>query len=195
MPYQNISAGSFAHSVEELRLAYPGVCIPEGVSYQEFQWYRPAIPPVGHALQHAAELPPVGGIQQWRLSELDTPELCSWLKRELAREYESRMEVIAADYPPSERESWPVQIEEAAAIMEDASAITPWIDAASAARGIGRVELAARILGKDRAYRVISGTLSGARQKIEDAIDVAATDVPALLSIDITSGWPSSGPV
>lgn len=108
----------------------------------------------------------------------------------LAAEYESRMFIIAADYPPSERESWPVQTSEARALLADVGANTPWIDAASSARGITRLELATRIVSKDNAFRIVSGTLTGLRQAIEDQITAAGTDPQALAAIDVTAGWP-----
>lgn len=112
------------------------------------------------------------------------------LRTALTAEYERRMQAIAAGYPPSERESWPVQTSEAYALVADQQASTPWIDAASAARGLGRLELAQRIVAKDAQYRVYSGTLSGVRQRIEDQIDAAGDDQAALQVIDVTAGWP-----
>lgn len=112
------------------------------------------------------------------------------LRAALTTEYERRMQSIAAGYPPSERESWPVQTSEAYALLADTNASTPWIDAAAAARGLGRVELAQRIVAKDAQYRVFSGTLSGVRQRIEDQIDAAGDDQAALKAIDVTQGWP-----
>ena len=115
------------------------------------------------------------------------------LRTALAEEYERRMQIIASGYPPSERESWPVQTAEARALLADPGAATPWIDAAAAARSIDRLELAARIVAKDEAYRVIHGALTGARQRIEDAIDTAGDDAEALAAIDVTAGWPGGG--
>ena len=114
------------------------------------------------------------------------------LRAALTAEYERRMQAIAAGYPPSERESWPVQTSEANALLADPEASTPWIDAAATARNIDRIELANRIVAKDGMYRVISGTLSGVRQRIEDAIDAAAGDAQALQAIDVTAGWPEA---
>ncbi len=108
----------------------------------------------------------------------------------LMAQYENRMHVIAADYPPSERESWPVQTSEARALLDNTAANTPWIDAAAAARGMTRVELATRIAAKDGAYRTISGALTGVRQAIEDQITAAGNDPEALAAIDVTVGWP-----
>ena len=112
------------------------------------------------------------------------------LRQALNAEYERRMQAIAAGYPPSERESWPAQTQEAKALLADANASTPWIDAAATARAIDRIELAQRIVAKDAMYRVFSGTLSGVRQRIEDQIDAAGDDQAALQVIDVTAGWP-----
>jgi hypothetical protein len=120
----------------------------------------------------------------------DPAALRAALSAQLAGEYERRMQIIAAGYPPSERESWPVQTGEAHALLADPVAATPWIDAAAAARGLDRVELAQRIVAKDDAYRVIHGTLTGARQALEDVIGAAGDDVQALQAIDVTTGWP-----
>ena len=112
------------------------------------------------------------------------------LRTALTAEYERRMQAIAAGYPPSERESWPVQTSEAYTLLVDATALTPWIEAAATARGVDRLELAQRIVAKDAMYRVFSGTLSGVRQRIEDQIDAAGDDQAALQVIDVTAGWP-----
>lgn len=111
------------------------------------------------------------------------------IRTALTTEYERRMQAIAAGYPPSERESWPVQTEEAKALLADPTAPTPWIDAAATARGLDRLELAHRIAAKNAQYRAVSGTLSGIRQRIEDQIDAAGDDQAALKAIDVTQGW------
>ena len=122
-----------------------------------------------------------------------SPQLTSdQLRTALTAEYERRMQAIAAGYPPSERESWPVQTQEAKALLADAQASTPWIDAAATARATDRIELAQRIVAKDAMYRVFSGTLSGVRQRIEDQIDAAGDDQAALQVIDVTAGWPEA---
>ena len=113
------------------------------------------------------------------------------LRTALTAEYERRMQAIAANYPPSERESWQVQTEEAKTLLADPAAPTPWVDAAASARGLGRVELAQRIVTKDAQYRIISGTLSGVRQRIEDQIDEAGEDQEALRLINVNQGWPT----
>ena len=127
------------------------------------------------------------------LPKPDQPLIASdQLRTALTAEYERRMQAIAAGYPPSERESWPVQTSEAYTLLADATASTPWIDAAASARGLDRLELAQRIAAKDAQYRVVSGTLSGVRQRIEDQIDTAGDDPAALQAIDVTAGWPEA---
>lgn len=126
------------------------------------------------------------------LLPIPTPHISAgMLRQELANAYESRMAVIASGYPPSERESWPVQTEEAKALLADPAAPTPWIDAAAAARGLDRLELAQRIAAKNAQYRAVSGTLSGIRQRIEDQIDAAGSDAEALKLINVNEGWPT----
>lgn len=105
-------------------------------------------------------------------------ELAAAAMAQVNAEYTLRMGAIADGYPLHERESWPVQLQEARAVMDyvDADAPvpealkTPWIDQCAAQRGLAREELAARIVAKDAGYRQISGFLSGVRQKHEDEI-------------------------
>lgn len=118
-------------------------------------------------------------------------EIAVGLRVALAAEYRRRIQVIASGYPLSERESWPVQTEEAMALEANPAAATPWIDAAALARGLDRAVLAKRILAKDAKYRQIHGELTGTRQRIEDQIDAHAEDAEELSKIDVTAGWPS----
>lgn len=121
---------------------------------------------------------------------LPADELQAKLHSDLAAEYERRMQVLSAPYPQSERESWPVQTQEAKALMENPESPSPWIDMAAAARGLEPTELAARIVAKDEMYRLYHGALTGVRQAIEDKIDQAGDDSDALMSINIYEGWP-----
>ena len=86
-------------------------------------------------------------------------------------EYTNRMAALAHGYPLLERESWPVQLQEARDAMAfGADAVTPWLEQCAALRGLTREELATRIVAKDRAYRQLAGFLSGVRQKHADEI-------------------------
>lgn len=191
MPYRNTKTGTFGHTVEEVRAANPRTSVPDGKPCGDFAWYESTEPPAGHPLQQPVEQKPVNGSQRWALSELQPSTLAPWLRTQLVWEYEQRMRVIASGYPPSERESWPVQTAEARALLADPKAATPWTDAAATARSLDRTELAARIVSKDAAYRSIHGALTGIRQRIEDDIGAAGDDLAALLAIDVTKGWPA----
>ncbi|MEG0148806.1 MAG: hypothetical protein RR701_05435 [Comamonas sp.] len=111
------------------------------------------------------------------------------LQRLVNEQYAQRMNAVALPYPQYERESWPIQLQEAQALVADPAAATPWIDACAAQRGLECSELAQRILVKDSAYRVISGQLTGARQAHLDAID-ELLGLEALQIYDVTQGWP-----
>ena len=113
------------------------------------------------------------------------------LHRLVNEQYAKRMNAVALPYPQYERESWPIQLQDAQALAADPAAATPWIDACAAQRGLERGELAQRILAKDAAYRFISGQLTGARQAHEDVIN-ALQDLEALRSYDETQGWPQA---
>lgn len=106
----------------------------------------------------------------------------------LVTEYEARVQALASGYSQYERESWPVQTSEATAYTADPQVATPWLDAASAARGIEKAELAARVLAMDMAYRQIHGALTGHRQKLWDRIAAAQT-AEDIAAIDVTAGW------
>ena len=113
------------------------------------------------------------------------------LHRLVNEQYAQRMNAVALPYPQYERESWPMQLQEAQSLAADPAAATPWIDACAAQRGLECSELAQRILAKDSAYRLISGQLAGARQAHEDAIN-ALQELEALRSYDETQGWPQA---
>lgn len=149
----------------------------------------PGLPPNPDAVEYRAWLA-AGGVPL-PAEQRPAPEIAASLRQALAAEYRKHIQIIAAGYPLSERESWPVQTEEARALESDATAGTPWIDAAALARGLDRVVLAKRILAKDSKYRQIHGELTGTRQRIEDQIDALAGDAEALSKIDVTAGWPS----
>ncbi|MDH0897802.1 hypothetical protein N5C12_00285 [Comamonas aquatica] len=121
-------------------------------------------------------------------------------------EYSRRMGAIAEAYPVHERESWPVQLQEANLLLSYADVVpipetvkTPWIDQCAYQRGLDRMELAARIVAKDEGYRTVSGFLSGVRQWHEDCIDLLQQEGEegreALQGYDHLQGWEQSAPV
>lgn len=121
-------------------------------------------------------------------------------------EYTKRMGAIAEVYPLHERESWPVQLQEANLLLSYADVApipetvkTPWIDQCAHQRGLDRMELAARIVAKDEGYRTVSGFLTGVRQWHEDCIAMLLQDGEdareALQGYDHLQGWEQSAPV
>jgi sulfur carrier protein ThiS len=89
---------------------------------------------------------------------------------------------LSVSYPEREVSSWPQQVKDAEAIQADETATTPLLDALASARGIDRVDLAARVLTKADAYAQASGAIIGARQRIEDLLE-AAQDADAVGAI------------
>lgn len=91
--------------------------------------------------------------------------------------YESEFAAIKAQYPDSERESWPVQLSESAALADDAQAPTPFLDALLVARGFGetKAELAAKVQAKNLAYSTMSASLTGKRHRLERHVMDAET--------------------
>lgn len=85
-------------------------------------------------------------------------------------QYQTRMQAIADGYPAYERESWPVQLQEARDVQNNPDAPTPWLDVCARQRGMEKAELVARVLAKDAGYRQVSGFLTGVRQWHEDCI-------------------------
>lgn len=116
-------------------------------------------------------------------------------------EYIKHMGEIANPYPVHERESWPVQLQEANLLLSYAGAAvpipdtvkTPWIDQCAHQRGLDRVELAQRIVAKDEDYRTVSGFLTGVRQWHEDCINLLLSEGEdardQLENYDHLQGW------
>lgn len=94
---------------------------------------------------------------------------------EINAECDAEIGAIKATYPDTEVMSWDKQEMEARALLADAAAVTPLIDAIASARGLDRVELANRIIANADQFAVASGASIGKRQKLEDQINAAAT--------------------
>ena len=127
-------------------------------------------------------------------------DLASAAMAQVNAEYTKRMGAIAEAYPLHERESWPVQLQEANLLLSYADVVpipetvkTPWIDQCAHQRGMDRMELAARIVAKDEGYRTASGFLTGVRQWHEDCIAMLLQDGEdareALQGYDHLQGW------
>lgn len=123
------------------------------------------------------------------LVDIPIEEIRAAKLREVRQTYDAVIQFIADDYPAYERESWPMQVGEADALLADAGAVTPWIDSAASGRGITRLDLAQRIKANDAAYRMFHGFVSGIRQGHEDAI-LALDTRQAIVDYDATARWP-----
>lgn len=104
-------------------------------------------------------------------------------------EYTSRTETLATDYPENEQKSWPVQIQEANIVLTGGTEPTPWIDAASTARGVTREYLANLIKAQDTAYRQYHGALTGTRQMLRDMINNVPDGPEAVATLNGIN-WP-----
>ena len=210
--YIDTKNGRWPVTEHEIRAGHPDTLFPS--PFEPCEGYAPvALEPVPNYDPAIGRLVPmfpreVDGLwlQGWEVVPLTSAEIESLAAEAAARlqadkaalvsaintEYERRMEVISARYPTSEGESWPVQTSEARALVSRPDASTPWIDAAASERGLGRVELAERILALDNAYRTVHGLLTGTRQRLEDLVEAANTR-EQLAAIDPLQGWPEVG--
>lgn len=104
---------------------------------------------------------------------------------EIEAAYAAAIAVIAAQYPDSERDSWPKQEAEARAYTANPAAPTPLLSAIAFRRGITVTDLAARVIANADAYAVLGGDIIGRRQARMDAIAAAVTanDMDALLGV------------
>lgn len=91
--------------------------------------------------------------------------------------YEQEFTAIKTQYPEAERESWPVQLREAALLESDPQAVTPFLDALLVARGFGETksELAAKVQAKNATYSALSAGLTGRRHALERQLTQATT--------------------
>jgi hypothetical protein len=86
------------------------------------------------------------------------------------RDSENAIKTITQTYPASEVLSWPKQEQEARAYLAGPAA-TPLIDALAEARNVDKEYLVEKIIEKSNQFAVISGSLIGKRQKLEDQLN------------------------
>ncbi|MEW6314121.1 MAG: hypothetical protein AB1513_08805 [Pseudomonadota bacterium] len=112
-------------------------------------------------------------------------EIEAGLCADIEAAYAAAIDVIAAQYPATERDSWPKQEAEARAWTADNAAATPLLSAIATARGIALADLAARVIANADAYAAQGGAIIGRRQARMDAIAaaVAANDIAALQAV------------
>lgn len=152
--------------------------LPEGV--RAVQWYGDA----GHVEMSSGlnlELQAIGDFQAWvdawmaaappPPSEPTPAELIAAAHDRINAVYTAAVKTLTAGYPDMEIASWPKQEAEARAWAADNNASTPWIDAATDARGITRSVLAEMIIFQADAFAPLHAALTGKRQALRDAID------------------------
>lgn len=96
---------------------------------------------------------------------------------------------LGAEYGDTERATWDQQYAEATALMASPTAYVPLLDAMASARGMDKAALAQRIIRNREAWVLISGSVVGQRQRIEDAIQAAETP-EAVAAVDMTITLP-----
>lgn len=113
------------------------------------------------------------------------PKTAEQVRAEINAAYSNAINVIADQYPDTERDSWAKQEAEARAYLADNNAATPLLSAIATARGITVDDLAARVVANADAYTVTAGEIIGRRQARMDEIAaaVAANDIAALQAV------------
>jgi hypothetical protein len=79
--------------------------------------------------------------------------------------YEDEFRGIKQQYQDAKRESWPIQLSEAACLAADTLAPTSFLDALLVARGFGEIkaELAAKVKAKNQTCSALSASLTDKR--------------------------------
>jgi hypothetical protein len=93
-----------------------------------------------------------------------------------------RLLQLVAPYSAEERESWTVQMNEAAAFLADPAADTPMLTAMATSRGITVADLASRVWENTTLYRQAAGTILGHQQYLLDLV-ASETDIDKFLAI------------
>lgn len=104
------------------------------------------------------------------LTPLDLPTLKAIKLAQINASYQEALDLITQATPQAEIQSWATQEREAKAYQANQEAQTPYIDSLAKARGAEKGELVAKILEKAQVFSTLSATLTGSRQKCEDAI-------------------------
>lgn len=107
------------------------------------------------------------------LTPLDLHTLKAIKLAQINASYQEALDLITQATPQAEIQSWATQESEAKAYQANQEAPTPYIDSLAKARGVEKGELVAKILEKAQVFSTLSATLTGSRQKCEDAITKA----------------------
>ena len=82
--------------------------------------------------------------------------------------YSAAFAPIESIYPVEERETWPVQLEEARAVLADPGADTPMLSILVATRGLGETvqDFALIVMGNNAMYRQFAAFITGQQQRM-----------------------------
>ena len=207
--YINKDTNEYPVNEAQIRALYPSTTFARPFNPGEpFAWVFPTpLPEYDPITQDVREIAPVltalGTYEQsWEVYALSTEQAQDNLDAavEHARTvaltrindaYSERTRVLSTGYPPEERESWPVQVQESQIILSgDTETATPWVDSAAAAREITREAMANLIAAQDSAYRTYHGALSGIRQRLRDEINAVPGDVASDIDVLNDINWP-----
>ena len=109
------------------------------------------------------------------VSELSLEELKTNKLSEINNLYNIATESLVLTYPSTELLTFDKQEQEARAWQEDNSVETPLIDMLAAGRQIDKEELVRRIIVKADSFALITGYLTGQRQRYEDLLEKVKT--------------------
>ena len=128
------------------------------------------------------------------VAELTKPPLEATRAEKLAEimaGYSAAFAPIEAIYPQEERETWPIQLEEARAVLADPGAETPMLSIMVAVRGKGEsvAEFARAVMVNNAAYRQLAAYLTGLQQRMYAEVS-ALTDVDAILAYPVAYAMP-----
>ncbi|HFC8518896.1 TPA: tail fiber assembly protein [Neisseria weaveri] len=127
--------------------------------------------------------------KQWALAEQDAAEWLAQAKAAKLAEINAAAQSYVChlsksnDVPEFERQTWPLQANEALAWEQDPSTDTPLLAQIAAARGCDLDGLRGKALAKAKQFAALSATVAGQRQAYADRLD-AAQEVAAVAAIE-----------
>ncbi|WP_234196286.1 hypothetical protein [Pseudacidovorax sp. NFM-22] len=143
---------------------------PTPASFWDFaaqDWREPAPRPTAH---HVFDWAAHDWIDPRTVKEVRAAQL-----RALNAAFEAAAAALTAGYPASERQTWPLQQEEAMAWHGNPGTPTPYLDGIAAVRGIAPEDMRAKTRDAVLQWRAASQQLVGLRQQLRDAIQSALT--------------------
>lgn len=194
--YINTLTQEYPVSRKQIRDANPNVSLPRDltdsvVNTLGYAVVLPAPTPVGDVVTEGipSQQPDGTWLQTWDTRAFTAEELASTLeqkklskKQEIRAGYEEDLSSILNEYTDAETKTWDKQEEEARAYTADNTASVPMLEAIALAKGVTVGDVAARVIANADAWIQISGTATGKRQALEEAVDAATTiaDVEAV---------------